>query len=210
MRWVAPLLAFVVLASCEQETPVPDRLVSGEAYYSQGSGQEIILISRGFGGEGLGVHRLTFELAPDDELKVSYWLMTERQPIAEERHNISSDVANQLRREMWRLRPEKFTDNLHEDWPTLPLGCDRVGSHDFPETWVMFLTDWDKPEGRAFDLPTARSCNSSAAKEARTLIEGAIASFPNSKIADEFHKAMSEDDPYDYSPDPQPIQSLAE
>lgn len=189
---------------------MPDRVVPGEAYFSQGSGQEIILISQGFGGEALGVHRLTYEIAPNDELKVSYWLMTESQAIAEESHNLSSEVASQLRRDLWRLRPEEFSDNVVEDWPTLPIGCNRAGPHDFPETWVIFLPDQNKPEGRAFDLPSTESCSSTAAQQARLLIERTIASFPSSKIADEFRKARSSDDPYDYPPDPQPIQSLAQ
>lgn len=210
MRWLTLILFLITLPSCESESPVPDRLVPGEVYFSQGSGQEIILISQGFGGEGLGMHRLTYELAPDDELKVSYHLMTESQAMAEESHSLSAEAASRLRRDLWRLRPEKSSDNVFENWPTLPLGCNRAGPHDFPETWVLFLPDQNKPEGRAFDLPSTESCNSSAAQQARLLIEGTITSFPNSKIADEFRKAMSADDPYGYPPDPQPIQSLAQ
>lgn len=209
MRWFASLFALMSLVSCESEAPVSERLVSGEAYFSQGSGQEIIMISKGFGGEALGVHRLTYELGPDNKFKVSYWLISVEQPIAEETFELDSGLAHQIRRDFWRLRPEEFSADLLNDWPTLPLGCDRRGPHDFPEIWVIFLPDESKPEGRAFDLPSTESCSSSAAQQARLLIEGAIASFPNSKITDEFNKAMSAYDPYDSSQDSQPIQALA-
>lgn len=209
MRWLTPILALITFASCGAEAPVRDRLVPGEAYFSQGSGQDTIIVSKGFGGEGLGMHRLTYELAPDDKLKISYWLMSEEQPIAEQTFELNSELAHQLRRDFWRLRPEKFAAELWNDWPTLPLGCDRRGPHDFPEMWVLFLPDTNKPAGRAFDLPATESCNSSAAQQARLLIEDAIATLPNSKIADEFHKAMYAYDPYDPSLDHHPIESLA-
>ncbi|MEP3050122.1 MAG: hypothetical protein ABJP48_02465 [Erythrobacter sp.] len=209
MRWFASLFALMVLVSCESDAPVSERLVSGEVYFSQGSGQELILISRGFGGEGLGAHRLTYELAPDNKLKVSYSLASVEQPIAEEAFELSSELAHQIRREVWRLRPEKFSADLLNDWPTLPLGCERRGLHDYPEIWVIFLPDESKPEGRTFDLPRTESCSSSAAEQSRLLIEGAVASFPNSMIANEFNKAMSAYDPYNYSQDSQAIQSLA-
>ncbi|MFN2101134.1 hypothetical protein [Altererythrobacter sp. MF3-039] len=209
MRIFAAGLALVLLASCQGETRVPDRLVSGDAYYSERSLQETIRVYKGFGGEGYGLHRLEYELRPNNELKVRYWLAPETDAVAEEGFDLSSHVADQFRRDLWRLRPESISENLIADWPTLPLNCKRGGPHDQGDIWVIFLPDADDIRGRVFELTRADSCDSLAAKQARLLIEEVIASLPNSKIAAEFHRAMSTSDHVGSWEDPKPIRSLS-
>lgn len=208
MRSVAAALALIFLTSCEGETRVPDRLVPGDVYFSAHTLQETIQIHQGFGGEGYGLHRLTYELRPDNELRVGYWLMTQSEVVAEDNFDLSSDAADMMRRNLWRLRPENISDDLFEEWPTLPLDCERRGTHDFGDIWIAFLPHENEARGRMFELPIKASCNSASAKQARLLIQEVLASLPSSKIADEFHKAKVGDDGHNYLESKMTIQSL--
>lgn len=209
MRKISLALALSLCASCDEPKVVPERLVSGSNLPVAGElTRETILIEQGFGGEGYGVHRLTYRVTPDDQLAIAYGLVTQGQPVAKENFGLQSDEADRIREILWRLRPQVLTPDWVDEWSARPLGCKMQGPHDQGEVVVAYISGKNDDEGASFELPTVQSCDTPAARQARQLLQQVFSSFPNSEIVTEFHKAENK---REVGPDwlnPEPIPSL--
>lgn len=208
-HFIAWPLIFCV--SCDSTTYVSDRLVSGDLAVDQKLSRETVEIHQGFGGDGYGRHRLSYLLNSDDELEISYGIMSRDKPVAKEAFRLTSNEGSRLREELWRLRPDSLSRDWIADWGARPLGCTPQGPHDQGEIWVIFSADKDYERGAVFELPYKGSCDTPASQEARQLLLKAIAALPRSRIASEFQKAKSGDGSQNNSSlSDAPISSLIE
>lgn len=180
-------LGFSVASCTQPAAKTEDRLVAGDELPSRHVlSREKIEINRGFGGEGFGEHFLSFELASNDMLSVTYTNRAKDTVIGSEAFTLDSDVAMQARQQLWRVRPEQLK-GIETD--VRPLGCVKRWDHDSPEIAVGFAAS-DRDFG-VFDLPRASSCNNPAAKAARQMLEDVLKSFPRSKVLESFLKAQA-------------------
>lgn len=151
---------------------------------------ETFYISRG--GGAYGGDALSYEWRPDNSLLVTHTYSDGRgtgQVVrGKETLHISTEVAAQARRLLWRVRPAKL-ESVEQD--ARPTGCERQGPHDFGEVTVGFVNEGntkgiEDDQVGIFELPTAESCNTSAAVEARAVVWRALQLFPKSNVAAAF------------------------
>jgi hypothetical protein len=203
------LLAYILTlcSSCADAPLVQNRLVPGNVVLSEDLYQETIYIEQGFGGEGYGKHRLTYELHPNDRLNVSYRIVSQGHDLAATSFHLDSLQANRAREALWRVRPATTSQNWMNESGARPLDCEIRGLHDLGEMVVVFISD-NGDAGGSFELPVVESCDTTAAIQARQLLNQVISYFPRSDIASEFHKAEARDDFQTSSELPTPIPSL--
>ena len=175
----------ISLVGCsDQPVKQADRLVDGIALPSEKMlSRETIEINRGFGGDGFGEHFLSYELAPDNSLAVTHTFRPNEQVVGREVFFLDHEVAMKARKLLWRLRPD---DLQGVDTYVRPSGCVQRWVHDTPEIAVGFAASREMVG--VFDLPRPASCETAAAKTARQMLSGVLASFPRSKVAEEFMK----------------------
>jgi hypothetical protein len=183
-----PAALLLLFASCRPAEEQVHSLVGAEELPAAAAlSKEIIYISRGYGEVSTGF--LSYELRPDDLLVVTHEDRDRDKVIGEEKFRLESGVADKARRALWRLRPEKLEGiDSHE---ARPAGCERRGPHDFGELAVSFISAGHRPGVEddligGFELPTAESCGSPQAVEARRVVREAMALFPASKVAEGF------------------------
>lgn len=208
MRRISLALALYLCSSCDEPAVAPERLVSGSLPAARELSRETILIEQGFGGEGYGVHRLTYQLTPDDQLSIAYGLVTRAGPVVNEKFRLKSDEADRIREALWRLRPRVLASEWVGEWSARPLGCKMQGPHDQGEAVVAYISGENDDKGASFELPTAESCDTAAARQARRVLQQVFGSFPDSEIVTEFHKAESNEESWPDSLNPEPIPSL--
>ena len=177
--------------ACHAAPHVSDRLVPGDLIIDEEMSQELIEIQQGFGGDGYGIHRLSYLLNAEDELEVSYWFMPNDEAVVKETYRLASDDAERVRGELWRLRPEALSRDWMNDRSIRPLNCQQLGPHDQGEILVHFIGDPNYQSLASFELPTEQSCKSAAAREARQVLFRIVRSLPASDIAIKFQEAKS-------------------
>ena len=133
--------------------------------------REILDISSGGGAYGGDV--LSYEWRPDNSLLVTHTFSDGggSGPVVrgKETLHISPEAAAQARRLLWRVRPAQLEGVEQE---ARPAGCERQGPHDFGEVAIGFMSEgvsngMENDQVGIFELPTAQSCNTPAAIEAR-------------------------------------------
>lgn len=180
-------------ASCDQSAIDPSHSLVGAKSLppARELSRETIEINRGFGQISPGF--LSYQLLPDDRLLVT---ITDRMypdedvVLGEDTFQLTSEVAAEARRMLWRLRPEKL-EGL--EWETRPISCYPRSCHDFGDLAVAFIAEGPKPgvdDDRVgvFILPGPESCRSPAAIKARMVIEQVMQLFPPSKVPAEFER----------------------
>lgn len=209
MRKLGPVLTAFLCASCHGPAVVPNRLVAGTDLPAVAQlRRERIVIEQGFGGDGYGVHRLTYELATDNQLSIAYGLAGNPRPVVQNNFRLPAAEANRVRQLLWRLRPQELAREWVGEWPVRPIGCERRSAHDLGEVVVAFSgTNDDK--GALFALPTTRSCDTSSARQARRVLKEVVASLPASEIVAEFHNAEANPPTWHDSMTGKPIPALA-
>lgn len=208
MRSISLALA-LLCTSCDKAAVAPARLVPGDNLpASRVLTRETILIEQGFGGDGYGVHRLRYQLTPDDQLAIEYGLITQLRPVVKNNFRLQSNEADRIRKMLWRLRPQAMTSDWMAEWAIRPIGCEIQGPHDQGDVVVAYISGDNGEEGAAFELPTVHSCDTPAAMQARQVLQQLFSSFPESPIVTEFHKAEVNDELAPDWPNSKPIPSL--
>lgn len=191
-----PLLAVPLLCvSCNDAAIEPSQSLVGaeELPSATALARETFYITRG--GGAYGGDALSYEWHPDDTLLVTHTFSDGRGTgdvvRGKETLHISPEVAAQVRQLLWRVRPAKL-EGVEQD--ARPRGCERRGPHDFGEVTVGFVNEGDAPgikddQVGIFELPTAESCNTPAAVEARAVVRRALQLLPNSKVASDFDRS---------------------
>lgn len=182
-RRVCGFVLLSLTAACGPPTTMnSDRLVAGSLSPSKADlVRETIEINRGYGGRGYGAHRLTFALSSNDVLTVTHLYVPDDKIVGKETFTLPSRLAENARQQLWRIRPAKLEGYAAD---VRPLGCKTSVDDDFGDVTVLFYPD-EETFG-FFTLPYPGSCNNAAAKKARTTLEGVLAMFPSSKVAESF------------------------
>jgi hypothetical protein len=195
-RCVPIAAASLFCVSCDDSAIDPSRSLVRAQHLPPAEllSRETIEINRGFGDISPGF--LSYQLLPDDRLVVT---LTDRNypedvVIGKETFQLTSEIAAEARRMLWRVRPEKLEG---VEWETRPVSCYPQSCHDFGELAVAFIAEGSKPgidDDRIgiFVLPGPDSCRSPAAIKARRLIQRVMHRFPRSKVAAEFERRRGE------------------
>lgn len=196
LRTLLSSLAVTLLcASCDDVAIERSQsLVGAKALPSATSlARETFYITRG--GGAYGGDALSYEWRPDDSLLVTHTFSDGRGTgevvRGKETLHISAEVAAQVRRLLWRVRPAKL-EGVEQD--ARPTGCKRQGPHDFGEVTIGFVNHGDAREFEddvvgIFELPTTESCNTPAVVEARAVVRLALQLLPKSKVAAAFSRS---------------------
>jgi hypothetical protein len=187
------LATLLFCASCDRPAIEPaDSLVGATDMPSAKQlSQEAIEINRGFGGGyGFGEHFLSYQLRADNLLTVVWTFRPDDDVRGRESFRLPSDVAENARRALWRLRPKEAGGMDHDVRPT---GCTSRSPHDLGEMVVLY-TEADEERFRLFTSPYPGSCDNAAAKEARKVIRDVLASFPHSDVATAYSRAEAADE----------------
>jgi hypothetical protein len=191
-----PLLAVPLLCiSCKDAAIEPSQSLVGakELPSATALARETFYITRG--GGAYGGDTLSYEWRPDETLLITHTFSDGRGTgdvvRGKETLHISPEVAAQVRQLLWRVRPAKL-EGVEQD--ARPTGCERQGPHDFGEVTVGFVNEGDAPgikddQVGIFELPTAESCNTPAAVEARAVVRRALQLLPKSKVASDFDRS---------------------
>lgn len=192
LRTAASLLsAALFCVSCNDPAIEPTQSLVGakELPSAEALSRETLYISRG--GGPYGGHSLSYEWRPNDSITVTHDFSDGRgggETRGSENLRISSEVAAEARRLLWRVRPAKFEGV--ENYGTRPIGCERKGPHDFGEVAVAFINE-GQSRGREddqigiFELPDRQSCNTPAAVEARKVMQRVLKLLPRSNVTAE-------------------------
>lgn len=196
LRTALPFLTVSLLcASCNGAATNPTQSVVGarEVPTATSAGRETFYISRG--GGAYGGDTLSYEWNPDNSLVVRHTFSdgtgNDEVVRGQEILHIPPLVASQARQLLWRVRPAEF-GGVEQD--TRPTGCERQGPHDFGEVTIGFVNEGpaigiEDDQVGIFALPTAESCNTTAAIEARTVVSRALKLLPKSKVAAAFERS---------------------
>jgi hypothetical protein len=142
-------------------------------------------------------HLLSYELRPDDTLKIVHSRYGEgdalRETISERNVRVSPEIARRARAMIWRVRPAKMVDQVDEVAPVRPVGCNPSGLHDVAELGVTFISKGNIKNSNddrygAFELPYSSSCNTSAAIQARKVVWDAIRMLSANKVNSSFDR----------------------
>ena len=202
VRMVFSLFATAMLCvSCNQ--PAVDRSQSlvgaGELPSTNNLSRETLYIWRGDVSEdGVG-DSVSYELRPNNSLTVIHVHRGPRHPAenvkGKETLRISPEVAMQFRKSMWRVRPATLEGQGLAKPEVRPVGCERQADHDFGEVSVTFVGEANPmPSGLArlgmFRLPSAHSCDTPAATEARAVVWNALRLLPETKVVAGFDRTQ--------------------
>src|SRR5262249_43605510 len=109
MRWLAQGCCMVVLllpAACDRPAnPVHSLVGANNLPSPKELSQETIQIEREFAGPG--AQQLTYELRPDDSLRVTLGAPDGNPPSTTETFHLSSAIAANARSKLWRIRPDQ-------------------------------------------------------------------------------------------------------
>ena len=187
--WVATAL---LVSACDKPAIDPsESLVDAkELPTARVLSREVIQINQGFGS--LNSTLLSYELRPDNTLTIT---LTHRDydtqkevTDGKETFDISSNVASEARRDLWRLRPATLQGI---ESVLRPRDCPPPPTDTFPMAAIAFIAEGPKPgveDDRlgVVDVPAQYTCHTRQGREARELIEKVLRSFPQSKVAVEF------------------------
>jgi len=183
--------ATLLCVSCDQSAISPSQSLVGAKSLPTAAelSKETIEINTGFGDIGPGF--LSYELKSDNSLTITLTAPDRDQILGQDKFRLAPDVADNARRMLWQVRPEKLEGI--DAWATRPIACYRQYDHDFGELAVVFIAKGPGPgiahdRVGVFELPTLDSCRSLAAMQARKLIDQVIHSFPSSKLPAEFER----------------------
>jgi len=188
--WIA--LTALFLASCEQAAIDPSRSLVGARHLpsSKVLSREIIQINNGFGSRSPGL--LSYELLPNDTLKVSLTVRENSRDniLAAETFHLSSDVALHARQALWRVRPEVLKG---VEWDTYPVGCPSPPTDTFPEFAIAFIDEGptlnaDDDRIGIFAQPSYDICGNQQALDSNNLIGQVLESFPPSRVPAEYER----------------------
>lgn len=192
LRSAVLLLAALLSHSCNSPAAeLSESLVGAKELPSADTlSRETLHISSG--GSDWGGDALSYELHPDNSLTVTHTYSDDRSAgevvKGRETLQVSPDIAVQVKRLLWRVRPGQLEGV--DRWPARPVGCERKGPHDFGEVAVVFInngsTGIEDDQVGIFEMPSAQSCNTPAAVEARGVVRRALELLPKSKVAAEF------------------------
>lgn len=196
LKAALPLLTVSLLcASCNNAAIDPPQSLVGanELPSATALARETFYISRG--GGAYGGETLIYEWRPDNSLLVRHAFSDGRGTgevvRGQETLHVSPEIAAQARQLLWRVRPAEL-EGVEQD--ARPTGCERRGPHDFGEVTVGFVNGGDASgieddQVGIFELPTAESCNTPAAVEARAVVRRALQLLPKSKVAAAFERS---------------------
>jgi hypothetical protein len=191
--WPCLVLTALVLASCNRPAITPSESLVGATRLppARALSRELIQINRGLGEMSAGF--LSYELRPDNTLTIT---LSDRGGYRErvrgtETFRIPPGPAAQVRRNLWRLRPQELEG---VDVDIRPVGCPSR-PHDVGELAVAFIGKGPRPGVEddpigIFALPNAGSCATRQATEARRLLQSVIQSLPASKVAADYHRRV--------------------
>jgi hypothetical protein len=197
LKTVLPLfVASMLCVSCGDPATAPSHSLVGaeELPAATELARETFYITRG--GGAYGGDALTYEWRPNNSLFVTHTFSDGRGTgevvRGKETLRIAPEVAAEVRQLLWRVRPAKL-EGVEQD--ARPIGCERQGPHDFGEVTVGFVNEGnsrgiDDDQVGIFALPTADSCNTSAAVEARAIVRRALQLLPRSKVASNYERAV--------------------
>lgn len=196
LRTALPLLITSLLCtSCKDAAISPSQSLVGanDIPSATALAGETLYISRG--GGPYGGDTLSYEWRPDNSLLVRHTISDGRGTgevvRGQETLHVAPEAAAQARQLLWRVRPAEL-EGVEQD--ARPTGCERRGPHDFGKVTVGFVIEGDASgieDGLVgiFNLPTAESCNTPAAVEARAVVQRALQLLLRSKVAAAFERS---------------------
>lgn len=197
MRGTTLLIACLCLlgGSCGEggAEPLPS-LVGARALPSRDDlEREAFYIVRG--GGAYGGHSLTYDWRRDGALIVEHAYSDgngRRETKGREALHIPADAAARARSLLARLHPARL-EGVDQD--ARPLGCERQGPHDLGEVTIGFIRAGDEPgieddEVGLFALPSPRSYDTPAAREARAVVRDVLQLLPRTRVAAAFERSL--------------------
>lgn len=145
---------------------------------------ETIQIEREF--RGPGAQRLTFELRPDNSLRITISAADRKKEVSSETFLLSSEIAANARTRLRRVRPQEVGAGV-----AFPSNCATQSATRTPDVTVMFTSSTssapvDDSGRRIFALPPQSDCSSKEAIAARNVIAAVLNSFPASTLRSEY------------------------
>lgn len=142
--------------------------------------RETIIIGRSAGSGGNDT--LNIEVRPNNNILIAAYRKGNLEtPAAREELQLSSAMAEGLRRMLWRLRPEDGASAQN----SVPIGCRYV--YDAGSMWsVTFVRAGDPVDMVVFELPYPEYCKTPAYREAKQLIEQVLEALPRSEVVRRF------------------------
>jgi hypothetical protein len=176
----------LLLVACEAgRADAPESLVGAKNLpASKTLNHETIMIVRGTAVDAPSGQMLRHALRPDNTLLVvlvEYGEGAGEEVVAEDRFQLTADVADRARQTLWRMRPAALRG---AEWLVWPSGCEPRSTHDHGEAQIAFIAPDDKVG--LFALPHRESCSNRQAAEARRLFNQVLNSFPDSPAASAF------------------------
>lgn len=189
------LFASTFCVSCGDAAIAPSQSLVGAKELRSASvlAGETFYITRG--GGAYGGDALSYERRPDNSLLVTHTFSdgggTGEVVRGKETLHIAPEVAAEARQLLWRVRPAKL-EGVEQD--ARPTGCERQGPHDFGEVTVGFVNEGEArgiedDQVGIFALPSADSCNTPAAVEARAVVRRALQLLPRSRVESDYERA---------------------
>ena len=189
------LTVSVLCASCNDAAIEPSQSLVGATKLPSATAlaRETVYISRG--GSAYGGDTLSYEWRPDNSLLVKHTYSDGRGTgevvRGQETLHVSPEGAAHARQLLSRVRPSEL-EGVEQD--ARPMGCKRRGPHDFGEVTIGFVNEGDASgieddQVGIFNLPTAESCSTQTAVEARAVVRGALRLLPKSKVAAAFDRS---------------------
>lgn len=193
MRLVLFLATSLLCASCDRPAIDASQSLVGAKQLPSAKvlSREMIEINRAFFEPG---PRLIFHLLPNNSLTITLtdWDRQGRGQVIEGKESvqISSDAAVQLRRLLWRVRPEKLQGMGSV---TEPDGCPQPPTDELPKFTVGFIAEGPKPgsdDDKVGIFALFPSCRTKKATQAHDLLLNVVAKFPHSNIPAEYNRRV--------------------
>jgi len=180
-RWTSLICgAALALTGCDRTAEPPKSLVGATRLPSSADlHKETIIIARK-GGQDWN-ELLNIEIRPTNQVVAAHYHGEDKTPVAQESLKVSVQDAEQMRRVLWRLRPD---DGAPAE-KTVPVGCRYVDDAGFD--WGVMYWREDKPANfLEFSLPYPEFCKAPAYREARALITAVVGALPRSNVVERF------------------------
>lgn len=135
--------------------------------------------------------RLIYQLEPNNSLTITLTDWTPEQRIlAKQSFQLSTDAANNARRLLWRIRPERLQGMAET---TKLQDCPPPPPDEFPDLTVGFIVNGPKTAddvGNVGIFAVSPGCQTRDATEVRQVIRQALSLFPPSTIPAEFDRRI--------------------
>ena len=134
-------------------------------------------------------HQLSFELSPDNSwAAVVTEVGSNYREVSRQTFSLSADRADEIRRKLWRLRPDKLRGIEYE---TQPADCPPPPTDTSVDLAIGFIKEGTKPgveddQIGVFTLPDVRTCNSPKSVAAHKVVDDVINELPFNHLRSKF------------------------